>query len=182
MDKKNEAADVRQGAIPLLNPVYQICYVVDDLDRAVRLWASQFGFGPFMAVEHLRFDELVYNGENTEVDISIALAWRGELQIELLQQHSDGASIFTEFTPPNGGIHHVGIRSNSIDEDEKKLVAAGFRRVQRGVSSTGVVTVFLDGGKSVGLVELISVPDGGASGEKLKRASVEWDRIDPYLK
>ncbi|MDG4886816.1 VOC family protein [Mesorhizobium sp. WSM4887] len=165
----------------LLPPITQIAYLVEDLDQAVAFWARHLSVGPFKVIRNIQFSTSEYMGTPVDVDLSIALAWRDGIQIELMQHNSEAKSVFNDGLAPVGGFHHVGIRSTDIVADEQKLIAAGMHRLQRNISFTGTETIFFGGGPGVGIVELIQTTDGGSFSEKLKQAALEWDGVKPVL-
>lgn len=179
MSQSGEAAASALGTFQL-GPISHISYLVDDLDEAIAFWAHTLSVGPFFVLRHLTFERLEVEGASSDADISIALAWRGDLQIELVQQHDDAPSVFTLYPGTGGGAHHAGIRTADLALAEKALLDSGLRVVQRGVSGAGATTVFFDGGPYLGILELIEVIDGGTFLEKLKWAAAEWDRVSPY--
>ena len=81
----------------LPGPIMQNGFVVRDLEAAVHFWAETFGVGPFFAMRHIPFATCVYRGEPTDADLSVAIAYSGEHQIELVQQHNDAPSIYSEW-------------------------------------------------------------------------------------
>ncbi|MFW7354468.1 MAG: VOC family protein [Brucella sp.] len=164
-----------------LPPITQIAYFVEDLDQAIHFWTRHLGVGPFKLLPHIRFAESEYKGYPLDVDLSIALGWRDGIQIELMQQHSAAASVFTDFAPMQGGYHHVGIKTDDIATDSGSLVAAGMRCIQRNLSSTGTETRFFVGGPGTGVIELIRSADGGVLSEKLRQAAEQWDGSNPLL-
>lgn len=166
------------GPRDFLPPISQIAYVVQDLEEAVRFWARHMRVGPFRVIPHIQFGVSEYLGAFAEFDLSIALAWRDGVEIELMQLHSKAPSII-DHAPASGGVHHVGIRTSDILKDERRLVDAGMRRLQRNVSSAGTETMFFEG--PLGLVELIAVSGGSPHLERLKQAAAAWDGIDPIL-
>ena len=59
----------------------------------------------------------LYRGEPCEVTLSLALANSGEMQIELIQQHDDTPSIYTEFLSSNGpGYHQLAYWTEDFDD------------------------------------------------------------------
>lgn len=47
------------------------------------------------------------------MDISLALGYSGDLQIELIQQHNNAPSVYQEFLDAGRqGVHHIGIMPN----------------------------------------------------------------------
>ncbi|TPI57364.1 VOC family protein [Mesorhizobium sp. B3-1-3] len=158
-----------------LGPIGHIAFVVDDIRTAAAVWSSAFSVGPFVLIEHVRSKELLYRGQPSDVDYSLAFASRGALQIELLQQHNEAPSVFRAPGVPWRGVHHVGIRSQDVVADEQKLVDVGMVRIQRGVSSTGTITCFMGGGPELGIVELVQSFDGGSFANRVESAAAGWD-------
>lgn len=164
-----------------LPPIFQLAYLVPHLEAAAEFWARHMGVGPFAKLPHIAFVESSYRSAPLDLDLSIALAWRGDVQIELMQQHSPSDSIFTDFAPAEGGFHHAGIRSADIEADSATLIAAGLTLLQRNLSGTGTETRFF-GGSSLGIVELIHTPGGPSPlSEKLKAAAGLWDGRSVWL-
>jgi hypothetical protein len=90
--------------------IIQNAFIVNDLEAAMHHWHTMFGTGPFLVTEHIQFDRVVYRGAEVELDISVALAQSGDMQIELIQQHSDGPSCYRDsYAPGEEGFHHVAI-------------------------------------------------------------------------
>jgi hypothetical protein len=95
--------------------LYQVAYLVTDLEAAARQWAELTGAGPFMLFEHFAFNNPVWNGRATEVDISIALGFSAGLCVELIFQHDDRPSIYRDWQAVRGyGLHHVAILSEDF--------------------------------------------------------------------
>lgn len=163
------------------SPISQIAFVVPDLDAAVTRFVEQFSIGPFRVLRHISFADVVLDGRPAELDISAAFAWRDGVEIELIEQHGKTDSIFTTAGNPVSGIHHVGIRTENLEEEAERLVAAGMRCVQRSRSQSGTLTAFFAGEPWLGLVELIQAADAGAAHEGLKLAAGNWDRKARYL-
>jgi len=166
-----------------LGPIVQLAYVVNDLHLAIRQWTSKLCVGPFSILERVKYREHEIDGVRTSPIMSLAFAYSGDLQIELVQVHDDEKSVVRSYPPSQEtGFHHVGILSEDMPADETRLAAAGLRRVARGVSETGVQTAFYLGGSHAGgLVELIRVDDQVTEFfNALKRAAAEWDGTTLY--
>ena len=65
----------------LLGPVRQNGYVVHDIEAAMRHWTEVLGVGPFYYIEHVPVEHFTYKGEASDLQLSIALANSGGLQI-----------------------------------------------------------------------------------------------------
>jgi len=166
-----------------LGAVVQTAYVVDDLHDAIRWWASSLGVGPFYVLERVKYPVCEVNGVYGNPELSLAFAYSGELQIELMQAHDDEPSVIHAYpASPVNGLHHVGILSPDFAADKAHLVAGGLRPVASLVSELDVRTEFFHGGpQHGGLVELIQVNDLVIGFfDALKHAAAEWDGVTPY--
>ncbi len=69
--------------------------------------------------------------------IKVGFARFGETMIELFEPLDDN-SIYSEFleTIPEGGIHHIGILVENIDEELKKWDSKGIERIISGILPT----------------------------------------------
>ncbi len=65
----------------IFGPVRQNGYVVRDIDAAMRHWVETLGVGPWFYIDRVQCDYFRYRGEASPVEMSIALANSGDLQI-----------------------------------------------------------------------------------------------------
>jgi hypothetical protein len=87
--------------------VRQNGYVVRDVDTAMESWLA-IGVGPWFTMREFPQQNGDYRGELCEPVLSIAFANSGSLQLELIQQHDDGPSIYREFLDAGReGFHHL---------------------------------------------------------------------------
>lgn len=86
--------------------IVQNCWIVPDLDAAVRHWLDE-GFGPFLTLE-ARLDDARHFGQPAPITVRTAFTQAGSVQIELVQQITDGPSAYRDmFGPDEGGFHHI---------------------------------------------------------------------------
>jgi hypothetical protein len=172
--KQSQETPMNTTHIQRLGPVAQIAYVVPNLQDAIRHWARTLGIGPWLVIPHIEYRVHEYEGRPTRADISIALAYSGELQIELIEQHNDEPSVYRR---TGNGMHHTAVLTSAPEEDERRLVAAGMHRLQRGISAAGVETVFLAGGEVFpGMFELIrATPPLQSAFQWLRGCAAAWD-------
>ena len=91
-----------------LPPVYQLGYVVADIEKACRYYESIFGTGPFSEVIDVNMDGALLRGKPVETTIKVAFVQSGDVQIELIEPVV-GKNLYTEFLETRGeGIHHLG--------------------------------------------------------------------------
>jgi hypothetical protein len=166
---------------PLPGPIRQIGYVVGDLDAALADWVA-LGVGPWFVVrEHAQ--RVIYRGEPTEVTISIALANSGELQVELIHQHGDTPSIFTEFLGAGReGFHQLAWWTTDFEAAVAAAEAAGWPVVWTGDAETSTRFVYVEpppGGPATvyEIMELTELTAG--MGTFVREAARDWDGSDP---
>ncbi|MFK7957949.1 MAG: VOC family protein [Lysobacterales bacterium] len=166
-----------------LPPIIQFSYLVTDLDAAIEHWAGTLSVGPFFVLEHVPFANQLYRGDPCEADISVALAYSGPVQIELVQQHNDARSIFFDFLSTRGeGLQHVGAITQNLDEDLAALAKVGAAPVQWGEAENGTRFAYLNTDKVPGaMLELFQLPTKVASAfDYMQAAAQKWrPGIDP---
>jgi len=163
-------------------PVMQLGFVVPDLEHAMRHWLDKVGIGPFFVLEHVKFAQVVYKGQPSGIDMSVAIAQWGEVQVELIQQFNDAPSIYSEFTGrENGGLQHVGVMTNSVADDLIRLGKLGIEAVQQGHTGTGIRFAYLDTDDHPGaMIELIEAgPAITGFFQMVKDAARGWDGSEP---
>lgn len=117
----------------LANSLYQIAYVVPDVDAAVETFTTTMGASRFMMLREASVQNQTYRGEPSNVTQHIGFGYAGNMQIEIIQPLS-GPSTYTEFLDehPQGGLHHLGAWVEDFDQASAALEAAGHEMVQYG--------------------------------------------------
>jgi hypothetical protein len=166
------------SAPPRFGPVIQNAYVVRDIEAAVAHWAGKIGVGPFFLLEHIAFGEVLFRGRPLSIDLSVAIAQWGEVQIELIQQHDATPSIYTEFSARHGeGLQHLGVLCASVEAQLELLKAQGIEPVQWGATANGMRFAYLaTDAHPGGMIELIEQgPAVEAFFALVRRAGSAWD-------
>jgi methylmalonyl-CoA/ethylmalonyl-CoA epimerase len=97
--------------------VRQLGHVVADLDASVAAWTTKLGVGPWTIMRNIPLQS-VYLGKPTVPVIDIALSYRGDVQIELIQQKNDAASPYRTYIDRGQfGLHHIAFVCERIDDD-----------------------------------------------------------------
>ncbi|MGK2870057.1 MAG: VOC family protein [Mycobacterium sp.] len=178
----------------LPGPVRQIGYVVDDLDAAVANWLK-LGVGPWFVMRDL-VQQVTYRGEPSAVTLSLALANSGDLQIELIQQTDDTASIFTEFLQARGersdgestgpGFHQLAYWTDDFDDTMGLVAEAGWPVVWSGGEGDGVRYAYVELSSAeratspAAIIEIMELTDASAGMAAFVRQAAEgWDGSDP---
>ena len=92
----------------LFGKVCQNGYVVRDIEQAMKFWTEVMRVGPFFYIPKVKTDWFRYRGIDSAVEMSIALANSGDLQIELIQQRNDAPSMYLDHLEAHGeGMQHM---------------------------------------------------------------------------
>lgn len=164
----------------LPGPIRQIGYVVTDLDEALASWVG-LGVGPWLVIRGLPMKAL-YRGEPCETTLSLALSNSGEMQVELIYQHDDSPTIFTEFLAANGpGYHQLAYWAEDFDATMQAVADAGWPVVWSGGEGFGVRFAYVEPpGSPAAVVEISELTDAQAASAKFIRdAAANWDGSDP---
>lgn len=167
---------------PRFGPVMQNGFVVEDLDRALDHWTRVVGVGPFFVIERIPFDKVWFRGEPADIDLTVAIAYWGDVQIELIRQNNVAPSIYTEFASRgHSGLQHMGVVTESVERDLARLAVHGVHPVQHGTTRTGMRFAYLDTDHHPGgMIELI---ESGPALLKFfgmaREAARRWDGTDP---
>src|SRR5919197_3411115 len=166
----------------LFGSIMQNGYVVRDIEAAMRHWIEVLGVGPWFYIEHLPVTDFEYKGQPSPVDVSIALANSGALQVELIQQRNDAPSMYRDFLAArHEGLQHVAYWTTHFEADLSRLLAAGYSIDQSGrVGPPGRFIYFLTEAHPGTVVELsdISGPKGRLFA-RIAEAARHWDGTDP---
>lgn len=157
--------------------VIQNSWVVADLDAAMQNWIETTGIGPFFVVSNVPIEEQKYRGRDTSIDVTIALAQAGDIQIELVAQHNAAPSAYRDLVPAGqSAFHHVAFYSTDYDADLKAYTDRGIAVAFSG-SFAGKRFCYLDTSPTLGhMVELIE--DSAAQRDffaKIRAAAADWD-------
>lgn len=166
-----------------IGPVMQIAFVPADFDAALRHWTEVMGVGPFFLIERMHLEEMRYRGQPSDVMFTIALAYWGDIQVELIRQDNDAPSIYRDL-PNHGAMHHVCILTDDIAAAKATALAAGAELlVDAKVGADGGVFYADAGGFLGNLVEVLQPATGsGALFDMIRDASRGWDGSDPVRK
>ncbi len=164
-------------------PVMQNGFVVPDLDRALEHWTQVMQVGPFFRFEHIDFAQVWYRGQPaSDIDLSVAIAYWGDIQIELIRQRNAVPSIYSEFEGRGlTGLQHMGVITESVERDLIRLAAQGVTPIQHGSTAAGMRFAYLSTDQHPGaMIELIeSSRRMLAFFGTMRAAARDWDGSDP---
>jgi methylmalonyl-CoA/ethylmalonyl-CoA epimerase len=166
--------------IAQIGPIMQIAFVPDDFDAALEHWTKVMGVGPFFLLENIALEEMRYRGQPSNCVFTLALAYWGDLQVELIRQENDAPSIYRDM--PNGGaMHHVCILTDDIAAARATALATGAELlVEAKVGDDGGVIYVDSKGYPGGIVEVLQPAIGSdALFGMIRAAAQDWNGSDP---
>jgi methylmalonyl-CoA/ethylmalonyl-CoA epimerase len=125
----------------------QVAFVVRDLDAAQRFFSQRMGIPRFYIIEHFgqRATDKTFRGHPAEHDFTIALAYSGNTQIELIQ-HLSGDTCYKEFLDRKGeGMQHLGFFLSDRERHDQVLAefnSNGLSVLQSGRFGDALYTYF----------------------------------------
>jgi hypothetical protein len=166
-------------------PIFHLGYAVPDLDKTIDYMSRVMGIGPFFIERHVTGDneQYVYKGKPIEQDVTVAHAFTGEMDIELICPNIYKPSPIVDYLAkhPEGGVQHLGVL---IDSDKWQTTLADpevkSRMVLEGFSGS-IRLAFMDG-FSMGAtpLELIeATPEIRQKFARLKQMCAAWDGTEP---
>ena len=158
----------------------QLAFVVNDLEAAMRFWTGVLKVGPFVVIEQARGGrDIFYRGDETNGDFSLAFAYMGDVQIELVQPLDDEPSIYKEFLGSGReGLHHLAFWPEDFKAACAHLEANGFQECTSIRMRDGTINVaYYDAPAGVGtFVEVAPLTKERFSYfSRIQRLSQSWD-------
>ena len=163
-------------------PIRQMGYVVKDVEASAAYWARVFGIGPFFRINNIVYKDIKYKNRMIDIDVSVALAYSGDLQIELIQQHSSASTIYSDFMEEHGeGLQHIAVWPEQYEQVLSSIQQAGGELVMEGAAGSGTRFAYFGGLVHAGAVlEVVKTTSGAMKLFKIiKDASDTWDGSMP---
>ncbi len=170
-----------------IGKIFQVAYVEQNMEAAIDRFVTTLGVGPWFVGKRPKAAVVRYRGRETpELDVSIAWAYSGMLQYEIVVQHDDGPSVFREVVEERGyGPHHYASITEDFDFQFERLSKLGFVPAYEGKVGQGpgsIRVAYFDTRKALGgmMYELAEYSDQMAQMfRSYQLASVDWDGKDP---
>jgi hypothetical protein len=158
-------------------------FVVRDIEAAMRHWVEVLGVGPWFYLERAPITTFHYRGQPSPIEVSIALANSGSLQIELIEQRNDAPSSYLDFLREVGqGLQHVAFWTERFDADAAAAAAQGHRALQEGCAGgPDGRFVYYDTTSHPGTILELSEVSGakGAFFAHIRETARTWDGSEP---
>ncbi|MEM6810350.1 MAG: VOC family protein [Pseudomonadota bacterium] len=132
---------------PSRREVTQNAWVVSDLEAAAGAWSETLGIGPFFMGTYPAslFEDMTYRGAPGELTMKTAIAYSGDLQIELIEPLGDAPNAYRDvYADGESGFHHVCFWSDDLDADLAAYAASGAVTVNVGRMRGGPRFAYID--------------------------------------
>lgn len=167
-----------------LGPVMQLAWLPADFDAALDHWTRIMGVGPFFLMENIALAEMRYLDRPTSAIFSLALAYWGDTQIELIRPENDAPSIYHGPYAVRDRLHHTCLLVDDITDAYAACKTNGAKILVEGrVGDSGHVIYADPGGGPGSIVEMLQ-PQPGTDDlfNMMKQAAATWDGTDPIRK
>ena len=166
---------------PTDRTIFQNAWVVPDVEAACLKWVQEMGVGPFFLTEYRGvFSNVSYRGQAAELDMIVALAQAGPVQIELIQPLVAQCAYRDSVPEGELGFHHMCVWTHDIDADTAYFESLGYPAANRGaVGETQFA--YYDTRPLMGcMLEVVTMNDGVvARFADIAAAADGWDGTQP---
>ena len=113
-------------AMQIFGELRQLAWVVPKgtFEKHLDHWINSLGVGPWIIVERPSVINVVHRGKPSELNFSFAIAHMGAIQVEIIEQHDDAPTTYSEFmtaTNGEGGLHHIAFWPDDIDAAHERV-------------------------------------------------------------
>ena len=143
-----------------LRPV-QVAYHVPDPVAAAERCARDYGWGPFVLLEHITLERSLHRGTPRPFDHTSAYGQAGDVMVELITQHGDTPSALRDlYAADQSGVHHVACFVDDLRTELQRFRDRGVAVALDARTRTGVDFAMVDLSDELGhMVELYERSD-----------------------
>ena len=114
-------------ALQIFGEIRQMAWVVPQgtFQTHIDHWVNSLGVGPWIIVERPPVINVMHRGKPSELNFSFAIAHMGTIQVEIIEQHDDAPTTYSEFitaTNGKGGLHHIAYWPDDIDAAQEQVI------------------------------------------------------------
>jgi hypothetical protein len=160
----------------------QTAFITDDIHVSMRELSRTLGAGPWFLRERGVFPNQVYRGRPSTTALAIAIGYAGDMQIEVIQQLDDSASVYREHVERSGyGLHHFGVAARDYAAGLAHYRGLGFTLAYEAEVPNGAHVGYFDThGQFPAMIEVIELlPATEAMFERFRDSARAWDGSDP---
>jgi Glyoxalase/Bleomycin resistance protein/Dioxygenase superfamily len=165
----------------MFGEVRQIGFMSRDIDRSMTYFVENWGVGPWFVLRNLEAS-MLYKGAPIEVDMSVAMANCGDLQFEVVMQHNDTPSLYTDALAVVPGLHiqHMGVWTHDVAGVQATAHAKGWTSVFETASGAGKSIFITHPSDPAVCIELSDCdPFKDSVRDAIKHIASAWDGSNP---
>jgi hypothetical protein len=159
---------------------FQLGFVVGDLLRAAERWARVYGVGPFHVMPRVEA-RCTYRGAQSLIELQVAVAQAGPVQVELIEQFCDRPSVYRDlFDKGESGFHQVCTVTRDYDGKKAHYERMGYELASEMNPGSGRIA-FYDTVQDFGFfTEVVEAsPSFLTNLAKISQTCAAWDGTDP---
>lgn len=138
--------------------IRQIAYLTNNIEASMNAWMANSNLGPFTWYKNLTLP-CDYQGQIHNIIMDVGIAFRGDMQIELIQQTNDVPSPYRAFFENNQmGLHHLAYVTDNMDAAITKAKSQGFNIIATIDAAVGRYAYFQDPAMPESIFEFLEVP------------------------
>jgi hypothetical protein len=160
--------------------LFQLGFVVDDLLGTAAHWAQIFGIGPFHVLPPIEVP-CTYRGTDSGINVQVAVAQAGPVQIELIKQHCDRASVYRDWAGKGASrFHQLCTITPDYEGTKAYYEQSGYELVTE-ITALEPHTAYFDTVDDFGFfTEVVeAAPLFLSQLDGISRTCAEWDGSDP---
>ena len=171
----------------IFGPIRQLGLVVNNFKATLEHWVKVQGVGPFYYFCDTPVSDYRYHGKPTEAPVlSIAFAYSGNMQIEIIHQQNTAPSIYQDFIlAGKEGLHHVSgfADRQGFEQICNRAKHAGLTETCAG-NIGGTRFSYFDTDRVPGAT-ICEISESDMDGPRqifadIQNASINWDGNDPF--
>ena len=167
-----------------LGPIKQWGFLVKDLDEAMSSWIKDLGVGPWWGYRNVPAKAYV-DGEESDIVMSVGLAYHQGMQIELIQQTNDATSPYSYFYRDSEDaqvLQQIAYMVPDVSAAVADCMERGMYEIGRIAPMPGLEYIYMSSPALKGLaIELMPHDQGFLDEyERCAKEAETWDGSDPY--
>jgi len=159
--------------------LFQLGFLVDDLQVAAARWARVHGVGPFHVMPRGQASGS-YRGAASTLDLQVGLAQAGPVQIELIQQFCESPSVYRELAGKRQVFHQLCTLTSDYEGKKAHYGGLGYALACELFAGTTRVAFFDTLADFGFFTEVVEAPPSFLKHlTALARTCADWDGSDP---
>lgn len=177
-DAHTESRPAPNAVAGMFGSIAQIGYVVRDIEESMHNF-TKAGIGPWFYLKGVKPGNFTYRGQPSDMEMDVAVANSGDIQLELITPVNDAPSMYRDFLAAgNEGVQHIAYWTENYQDLYDRALAAGFTVGQEGqIGGDDSRFAYLQTEHHPGTV--VEISDLGGSKQfifgLIKLAAANWD-------